>query len=113
MSKLEPGQARVEFLAVKDEAVRLLRQGHMYTKVYASLKEKQKITMSYPAFYHYASLEFRHPLKVKKAGSVKDSAVTPAEAEYPGDPARRGPVIIGDKTAKFGKERPAPPEALI
>lgn len=45
--------ARVEFLAVRENVMALLAQGHTYASVYDRLKKEGKITMCYGAFRSY------------------------------------------------------------
>lgn len=44
---------RVEFLAVQEDVVELLRKGYGYTMIYNKLKNESKITMCYQTFYGY------------------------------------------------------------
>lgn len=119
MSRLELGLARVEFCAVKEDAARLLGQGHMYAKVYAMLKKQNKITMSYAAFYYYARQEcpvLRKKRKEQSAAKLKQevnakqssaltASVAPAIPVAKTVPERTGPRIVGNSspTKKFGK----------
>lgn len=120
MSRLELGLARVEFCAVKEDAARLLGQGHMYAKVYAMLKRQNRITMSYAAFYYYARQEcpllrkkrkeqptakLKQEVKAKQS-STPTASVAPAIPVAQTVPERTGPRIVNADSSRaksFGK----------
>lgn len=64
MDRLKKGFARIEFFAVRQEVEKLLAAGYSIKLAYDNLKDKNKITMSYQAFYRNLKPE-------KKSGSKK------------------------------------------
>lgn len=107
--RLRPGLARVEFYAVRQEAVELLKQGHTYTSAFEVLKKAGKITMSYWVFLSYATGR-RERLKQKvvvEEVQNQQLAQLPAVREASKEPAVReehkGSIVpvIQDKQSCF------------
>ncbi|GAB6194447.1 hypothetical protein JCM39068_42000 [Desulfocastanea catecholica] len=46
--------AKIEWLAVKEEALKRLTQGYSYTMLHTQFVKEGKVTMAYKTFYKYA-----------------------------------------------------------
>ncbi len=68
--RLLPGQARVEFLAVRDEVEDLLDEGHTLCGAYEILFKQGKITSSYQGFYKNYSGQVLPRAKNKRTKKV-------------------------------------------
>ncbi|WP_255580837.1 TraK family protein [Desulfopila sp. IMCC35006] len=78
--------AKIEWLAVKEEALKMLNQGYSYTLLHEHFVTEGKITMAYKTFYGY--------VRVAKASSNQSSQ------EKSDTPARKLGVSNGDSLIK-------------
>jgi hypothetical protein len=46
--------AKIEWLAVKEEAIKMLTLGYSYTMLHTQFVKEGKVTMAYKTFYKYA-----------------------------------------------------------
>lgn len=74
-SRLRPGRARREFLAVKPEVERRLAEGDTVIDVYAELRKEGKLTMCYNAFRLHVN---RAGLRLPRGHAQKPPASAPA-----------------------------------
>lgn len=111
--KLNPGQAVVQFLALKSVIVEMRMQGHSHSAIYRTLRESGKITMSYEAFIYNVK---RHVYQQKDTGSVTEhrarerkkhpaapagQATLPAVAEH-----NNAPAVAAEEKKSFGQDPP-------
>ena len=86
MERLKKGFAKIEFFAVRQDVEKLLAAGYSIKLAYDNLKDNNKITMSYQAFYRNLKPE-------KKSGSIEELAIP--SSRKPG--AENGTTIHHDK----------------
>lgn len=87
MSRLRYGLARVQFLAVREEAQALMAQGHTCAYVYEQLKQSGKISMCFGAFRRYLTPGEKKRKTGKSMGSGKAVAGVNAPEQLPAMPA--------------------------
>jgi hypothetical protein len=88
--KMRRNAGRVEFIAVREEIMDLLSQGHNRIMIYEHLVAKHKITMSYRTFCDY----FRSPQKTQPLALPtleKKQTITPKKNESVKTPP--GPTV--------------------
>ena len=78
--------AKIEWLAVKEEALKMLKQGYSYTLLHEHFVTEGKITMAYKTFYGY--------VRVAKASSNQ-----PSQKKTDTPPRKLG-VSTGDSLIK-------------
>ncbi|WP_430735309.1 TraK family protein [Halodesulfovibrio aestuarii] len=71
------GFAKVEFLAVQPEVIKLLKAGHTFRSAYEMVRSENKITMSYQRFTWYA----RNGVKSRLEEPVKRNTTQKATEE--------------------------------
>ena len=111
--KLNPGQAVVQFLALKSVIIEMRMQGHSHSAIYRTLRESEKITMSYEAFIYNVK---RHVYQQKDSGSATGhkakerkkhpaspagQATLPAVAEH-----NNAPAVAAEEKKSFGQDPP-------
>ena len=111
--KLNPGQAVVQFLALKSVIVEMRMQGHSHSAIYRTLRESGKITMSYEAFIYNVKrhvyqqtdtgsvTEHRARERKKHTASTVGQAVLPAVVEHDNAPA-----VAAEEKKSFGQDPP-------
>lgn len=114
--KLNPGQAVVQFLALKSVIVEMRMQGHSHSAIYRTLRESGKITMSYEAFIYNVK---RHVYQQTDSGSVTEhrarerkkppatpagQATLPAVTEHNNAPAVA--AVAAEEKKSFGQDPP-------
>lgn len=116
MPRLEHGMARVEFLAIRQDAEALMEQGYQCTKVFRHLRDAGKISMCYQAFRGFIRASKLKPTKAKKArpavqmaelpAIVQDTPAQPEQAVQP-DTAAKGPIVVdvSAETPPFGSQQ--------
>ncbi len=102
-SPLLRGQARVEFIALKQEIQDLLAQGHTNRSVHGSLFAAGRITMSYAMFCRYVIQFFPKKKKPQsqRAGTSFPAPVPAPMVSQPGGSKKNG------EEAFHNKEQPA------
>ena len=104
MPRLRNGMARVEFLAVREEAEALIAKGHPAMSIYQQFKEAGKISMSYAAFHKHlrgATKKVQQSVPVEKpmpSTSAHHKAPAVSEVKKPeaaSVPPSRAPRRIG------------------
>ena len=111
--KLNPGQAVVQFWALKSVIVEMRMQGHSHSAIYRTLRESGKITMSYEAFIYNVKRHVyqqtdsgsatRHKAKERKKhpASPAGQATLPAVAEH-----NNAPSVAAEEKKSFGQDPP-------
>ena len=111
--KLNPGQAVVQFLALKSVIVEMRMQGYSHSAIYRTLRESGKITMSYEAFVYNVK---RHVYQQTDTGSVtehrarerkKPPAAPAGQAALPAVAERNNaPAVAAEEKKSFGQDPP-------
>lgn len=118
MPRLEHGMARVEFLAIRQDAEALMEQGYQCTKVFRHLREAGKISMCYQAFRGFIRASKPKPTKAKKTRPAVQMAELPAIVQdTPSQPEQivqmyndkpqEGPIVVdvSAETPPFGSQQ--------